>query len=316
MESKTRLFKNLRIAGTQYLRQYQFDCGNDVPVYEAYNIHGLNQIIGHAKFNNRSYGDVLYRGECKLHPTMIPSLFRNRKRAGKAISELNKVINKITQDDKFQNELKLDSVNTIRFVDNKQKKNDNIYKIEGMLQHYGVPTRFLDVVDNHWVSLWMGLNKCECHKTISEYYHYNQRSISLIDYCDNPDSDQLYQYIILFALPHAMNNQNNGIWTSNDFVQVDLRQALPSVFLRPHAQHGLVIRKLTKDDTTSSYDMASEVIGIICVRIDRSASWIGNGELLTQENLFPSPGSDVGYDILLSRTDFFDETRFNIARYI
>ena len=61
--------------------------------------------------------------------------------------------------------------------------------------------------------------------------------------------------------------------------------------------------------------MATNVVGIIKIRIDRAKQWLGNGELLSQENLFPPPAFDNGYDVLLSRTDLFDNN-FTIARYI
>ena len=57
------------------------------------------------------------------------------------------------------------------------------------------------------------------------------------------------------------------------------------------------------------------MIGILKIRIDRTDEWLGNGQLLTQDNLFPSPGYDYGYDLLLSRNDIFMKTEFEIARY-
>ena len=96
---------------------------------------------------------------------------------------------------------------------------------------------------------------------------------------------------------------------------VDLRQALPSVFLRPHAQHGLIVRKkVAPPCTLESYDMAPNVVGIIKIRIDRE--WIGTWELLTQDNLFPSPAFDYGYDLLLKRNDLFEEEEFQIAKFV
>lgn len=61
--------------------------------------------------------------------------------------------------------------------------------------------------------------------------------------------------------------------------------------------------------------MSSQVIGILRVRVDRVKKWLGDGELLSQANLFPPPTSDYGYDILLSRDDLFSENN-KIAKYV
>jgi hypothetical protein len=65
-----------------------------------------------------------------------------------------------------------------------------------------------------------------------------------------------------------------------------------------------------------AYDMAPAVIGIIKIRIDKVREWMGNGELLTQNNLFPPPAYGYGYDMLLTRSDLFEGSDFSIARYV
>ena len=95
-----------------------------------------------------------------------------------------------------------------------------------------------------------------------------------------------------------------------------MRKSLPSVFLRPHAQHGIVVRrKLANETQAADYDMSSQVIGILRMRVDRVKSWLGDGDLLSQANLFPPPTADYGYDILLSRNDLFSDKNM-IAKYL
>ena len=121
---------------------------------------------------------------------------------------------------------------------------------------------------------------------------------------------------MLLAIPYTEKQVEKGIAVNKNFVTVDLRQALPSTFLRPHAQHGLVVKKrIGKPTNIEDYDMATEVIAIIRVRIDRAASWIGEGFLLSQDNLFPPPAYDFGYDILLSRKDLFEKNNASIIHY-
>ena len=95
-------------------------------------------------------------------------------------------------------------------------------KIEGMLQHYGVPTRFIDVVDNHWIALWMGLNKTEKPKQYNQYYHYTERSIPLVELAKgDPVSDELlFQYVLLIAVPFSNSRTFTGIQSSADYIEV------------------------------------------------------------------------------------------------
>lgn len=312
LKSPKRLSDRLSINGTKFIENYHFSCGNVVPIYEVDTVHAFNQLIGHAKFNNQAYGNVFYRGECKLHDSLKPSLFRNSKNVDKPTERLSQLIQRIIDDSHLKRELKVEG----------QSFDVAKHKIEGLLQHYGIPTRFVDVVDNHWIALWMGLNRAEKVKQLSQYYHYTERAIPLVELAkDASISDRdLFQYVLLIAVPFSERRGLNGIQTSSDYIEVDLRQALPSIFLRPHAQHGFVLRRKVHNDDfckgTDAYDMAPSVIGIIKIRIDRVHEWIGTGELLTQNNLFPPPAYDYGYDLLLMRSDLFSETEFSIARYV
>ena len=93
---------------------------------------------------------------------------------------------------------------------------------------------------------------------------------------------------------------------------------MPSIFLRPHAQHGWVIRKKTHNG--AGYDISEAVIGILKIRIDNAERWVGTGELLTQNNLFPPMAYDCGYDLLLKRNDLFESfiqyDGMQIIRYV
>ena len=304
------LKKNYRTPGTHFVDEFTFNCGNKVPIFEIDNYHGLNQLLGHAKFNNRNYGNVYYRGECHLHKTLIPSLYRKIKNISKAAKKLNDLVKLIEADPLLNNEFKLK--NTIDSI-----KEDKA-KVEGALQHYGIPTGFVDIVDNHWIALWMGLYKNIRIKKIEEYNYYEKREIPLVDMANGRPciEDELYQYIILIAIPFSEMDNHNGVGISDDIIEVDLRKALSSIFLRPHAQHGLVVKKVNHLGTLEGFDMATEVIGILRIRIDKVALWLGSGDLLSQNNLFPAPAFDTGYDILLSRNDIFNQTDFQIVRYI
>ena len=301
------LKNNLSISGTKFYKMHTFSCGKSVPIYDVLSMYGLNQIIGHAKFNNKEYGEVLYRGENELHPGLIPSLFRECRDA-QLWSIVSNLVDKIFDEKKIRVAMNAGT--------NKKRARN---KIEGMLQHYGIKTRYIDLVDNHWVALWMGQYRCISNKRIEPYYHFEQRVVPLIEMANGKIDDEeiLYQYILLIALPKPGNPPIDGIEDTTDFLKVDLRQALPSVFLRPHSQHGIVVRKkLQSGSTSADYDMATEVIGILRMRIDRVAHWLGNGILLSQDNLFPSPMNDYGYDLLLQLPNSFFPDGFSVVKYV
>lgn len=297
---------NLRIHDTNYVRNHQFGCGHEVPIYDVYSCFALNQILGHVKFNNRHYGNVYYRGECELYPTLKPSLMRRGNNPHKLSKQLTAIINRIDKDDKLQKTLNLST-------------NNSKHIIEGMLQHYGVPTRNIDLVDNHWIALWMGLFQSSQHKAVEEYHYYFQRQIPYLNLATNEsiEDKDLYQYVLLVALPYAECSLHDGVRHGKDFVEIDLRQALPSIFVRPHAQHGVVVKRKPEVCTScDDYDLASQVCAIFRIRIDRSAEWLGKGQMLTPQNMFPPPLYDGGYDRLLKRTDIFRERGYSIKKYV
>lgn len=260
-------------------------------------MHGLNQILGHVKFNNREFGDVLYRGQAALYDSLTPSLFRAWNGCAGTLSRVDtlaQIITRMMESEKIKGDLKLG-----------YHKKANRYKVEGLLQHYGVPTKCIDLVDNHWVALWMGLYECQKQVKVDTYYHYQKREIPLIEILNKEKSleESIYQYILLLALPSGK-YATDGLTASSDFITVDLRKAVSSIFLRPHAQHAIVAeRKVASPSSIADYDMAPAVVGILRFRIDIVDKWLGNGMLVTQENLFPPPSMDKGYDQLLRCQD-------------
>ena len=154
----------------------------------------------------------------------------------------------------------------------------------------------------------------------------SERKIPFIDklngnavYADKKKwEDAIYQYVLLIATPVAAELSTDGINRTKEFIEIDLRKALPSTYLRPHAQHGLVIKKnISKENPQKEdFDISTNVVCIVKIRIDRAKTWIGNGELLTQDNLIPPPGYDPGYDLLLSKYDIFRGSSLKITKYM
>ncbi len=285
--------KDIHISGARYVTMHEYNSGHKVPIYLIDNYYALNKVLGYAKYINGDYGTILYRGECSLHNTMLPSIHRgikSRRAYHNANFKLNDLERRILDDRKFAKVLVADNQPYHKLI------------VEGLLQHYGIKTHFVDVVDNHWIALWFGLYKAVEIKSVKSYICYTKRTVDKVE-CENDN----YQYLILIASNNNINNLFKLNKIKNETVTIDLRANLPSTFLRPHAQHGLVIRKL-KNDKINGYDMSKYIVGIIKIPIICVEKWLGNGTLLTVDNLFPSPAYDLGYDLLLARNDLFKDS--------
>lgn len=130
---------------------HTFSEGYSVPIFDVFSFNGLNQVIGYAKYINPDK-KILYRGECRLHDSMRPSINHNissQRARDKANSRINKMITDALSDDIFSKYIRLSKTN-----------NQDRFILESVLQHYGISTHCIDVVDNHWVALWFGQNKC------------------------------------------------------------------------------------------------------------------------------------------------------------
>lgn len=318
--------------GCKFKQMYKFThYDKEVPLYEVTTMSAFNQLIGYAKYLNVEYGNVFYRGvnDITSYHNVLPSIMR--KRNNSAVNDMNSLLKKVCEDTAFIQSLKLKGLdhkvnrNELYFRLNEAERR-NRYRVEALVQHYVGYTRFLDVVDNHWVALWMGLHNFVMHGSRKKFCRCEKRTISsvrLLEALNTGNKDEierlskdLYEFVLLIAMPYGSNNPTMGISENDDFVTVDLRQALPSIYLRPHAQHALVVRKRDKSGNNSAkyYDMASQVVAILQIRIDFASQWLGNGTLVTAENLFPSPSIDNGYNNLLKRTDIFTYP-FEILKY-
>lgn len=312
--------------GCKFIMDFTFRCGHSVPLYDISTTGALNQLIGHAKVANSQYGNVYYRGVDGLYDNVMPSLMRNRTSG--SCDDLHVVLNAVCGDAYFHKSLKLRDTMIPQapqdYEYNKRITRYNKYCVEALLQHYAGSTRFLDVVDNHWVAIWMGAHRFWLHGKGGKFCQIQERKLNIGSLYEEILSTKkadlqkkIYEYIILVAMPYPETPPEHGIIETENLVEVDLRKVFPSFYLRPHAQHALVVRRRDKQNINqiaSYYDMASQVVAILRVRIDRAYEWLGRGALLTEDNLFPSPSIDQGYNNLLMHTDIFTYP-FEILKY-
>lgn len=172
---------------------------------------------------------------------------------------------------------------------------------------------YLDFVDNHWIALWFGLYVASSIDDGDTFVRYTKRSIDIAG-CSVGNHlascEENYQYLILLAVDkETVKPVIKSIRYGERTVLINLRNALPSLFLRPHSQHGYVVKKRTQ---SGDFDLSTEVVGILRMRIDYVSEWLGNGLLTTVNSIFPEPAADYAYRVLLKHKDFFCGTKIKI----
>ncbi len=310
------------VAGTQYIGTWK---NTNIPIYDVLSYDGLNSIIGYAKHLNNDEM-VLYRGQCELYDSLLPSIRRNPSQADDERTSLDEVIEKLYKDV---------ALNKSMAWNDEVKGWEVLMKTtyEAALQHYGVKTDCLDFVDNHWTALWFALNRYD--RDTGKYVKRKGTADTNINMM-YVDEDPMYWYdlsknkkpetkqqgmnykkkiqtveaekkeynarnkkkqaYLLLYLAETSVPEVRGLYLGKDRYTVDLRKALPGVFLRPVAQHGWVVKAKKSD-----YDHTKHLLCILRLTVDLVDDFLGNGALLQEDNFFPSPETDLGYRLFLTR---------------
>lgn len=235
--------------------------------------HSLTQAAGYLKFALSKDGPVYFRGQPQKYPTMMASVHRGTS----ALGTLRKRVNEL-------GELRNKARYAGAFITATPE-----YAHDALLQHYGIRTNWLDVVDNLWVALWFACHNARAYGRRGEYLHFERRQAA---------SDE-FAFIALIQCGATSSVANSpGLYRSGAFDVIDLRTAAPSLYLRPHAQHGLLIKRRTLDTATDG-DLMPQVVGWIAIPVSTAQSWLGRGDLLSVHSLFPPPHYDVGLRRLL-----------------
>jgi hypothetical protein len=239
--------------------------------------HTLIQAAGYLKYiyaRDQSQG-VYFRGQGELYGTLSPSLYRGIKLQGAR--------------DKREADLKL--------VPDRVRKSAGIfsgfgeYAHEPLLQHYGISTTWVDLVDNVWIALWFACNRAIISGTLKDHMHFEERTRS--------SSDQFVYVLFVAADIGRRNRTKPGFFFGPNTELVDLRMAVPSVFLRPHSQHALLFRRAASGLTGRATDYRGQICGVIGVELSMALEWLGHGKMVNAHSLFPPPCYDHGFEILL-----------------
>ena len=287
-------FKKMSTVSTE--EEYVLTQSGCIPVYTIKSFHTLTQFIGYGKYLNRSIGNVYLRGQNSLYDGRLsPSLLRSElvigenpltKTPDEAMQRSNakfKDINCAKRILHYKHNIKISAQKTKHF------QNWEPDKLEPLLQHYGIKTHWIDVVDNTWIALWFATHQSK--SIIAD----NREYIHLFENTESP-----YAFLLLIGSDALKEDPiHPGLYTGPTTVQVDLRKAVPSYFLRPHAQHAIMLRKNSQDHNTFR-DYTDQIIGIAKIAVSDVLQWIGQTGLLSVQSLFPPPYYDTGYTNLLN----------------
>jgi hypothetical protein len=240
--------------------------------------HALIKAAGYLKYvhGGEDSEGVYFRGQGKIYGSLSPALYRNittQKARDKREYELKQVLAEVRKSAGIFS----------TFGD---------YAHEALIQHYGISTTWIDLVDNVWVALWFACNHAIVSGKYKEHLHFEERIAA--------GSDR-YAFILFVAADIEQRNRKMpGYYFGPKTELVDLRVAAPSIFLRPHAQHGLLFRQKASATTGRPKDYRNQIRGVIGVELARAIEWLGAGRMVAVHSLFPPPLYDEGYDILLN----------------
>lgn len=276
-----------------------------IPVYEIADPNALTQVMGWLKFRERA-GVVAFRGQTALHDDMLASGFRDQsgRRAIKAPGRSNFAHEVTSYVDSLmgggcncpQAPLSFGSAHLCleRVPHRVTEKYPLVARtfratVEPLLQHYGMRTRWLDLVDNVWVALWFA---CHTQEGKKRHAFHLRRSVAR-------EGDDAVAYVaVLRTGPLAAAPGLPGYWVGAKTRLVDLRQAVPSQYLRPHAQHGLLVApaKLSDHDSGS---LLPQIVAYLEIRLFDALDWLGTSSMTSPHVLFPPAARDDGYRRLL-----------------
>ena len=271
---KNGILKSPELKSTARTLSQQVSCSSKVPLVEVDDYLSLVQLCGFFKYNIGT--GILYRGQVNLYPTLQPTLFRKNSQKEKE-KELDEMIDLLRCFGVID-----PSVKVVKAAKNNKQKD---LSTEPMLQHYGIDTRWLDVVDSIPHALFFAINK------------YSKSELKKNRSTFVPSVNEYgYLYLINTGEKRKRVDSNvNGIWkTEKGLTICDLRTAKPSLVLRPHSQHGLLIKGRPKEQ-----DLWDRLELIIRFKCEKAKRWIG-GDAFSREIFIPSTSKDLAYRNLMS----------------
>lgn len=285
-----------RIGEKADVRAVETTAGTKIDVLRIESVPRLVQAVGYLKYRNNR-GNSYLRGQQSLYDgTVQPTLLRGTRTAHDLTAQINEFIATTSgwhcahQDHHVAvcPEVLAQGPRSARRLFTAGVPR---YAAEPLLQHYGIRTRWLDLVDNLWVALWFA-----CHTFVrsKEHIHVVRRNVA--------DGGGDSVYVITVTVPGTAAERRPGFYRYEDGVTViDLRKAIPSFYVRPHAQHGLLIKPLK--------DSGEMELAALQIPLPWALEWLGSSVLLSPFGLYPPASVDVGYHNFLDAVKEIDVPR-------
>ena len=273
---------NLNVLNNKWLDTFSHEHAkvvddNGSKAVEVYSIHAFTQAIGYIKYKLKDEFNVMYRGQRKNYGTLKPTLYREANSV-KVVSDRNQRINDFLRDSK----------DAKMYINGTPE-----YGYEPLLQHYGLNTRWIDLVDNHWIALWFGAQRF--------FSTRDGRAIHCETRNSRNDQESGYVYVVLVATHKFwMNAKTPGLYMDEDSKLIDLRTCTPSLYLRPHSQHAFLMARNSYHDENDT-NLNNRIAGLIRIDVGLAKEWLGSGGLISSHSLFPPPFYDQGYSLFLEK---------------
>lgn len=273
-------FENINIMGSTWAEH------DGIKILDVEESHALIMAAGYLKHNTLE--GIYFRGQSSYYDELRPALYRYIDADGTKYSREKRLNKKI-------DEYRVACPAFSKFGD---------YAAEPLLQHYGLQTTWMDLVDNIWVALWFACHEARSTKD-GHFLHFQKRI---------PSESNKYAYVYLIGADLERRRKDKpGYWNGENTELVDLRIAAPSYFLRPHAQHGLLFRCKGRGGSGRPLNYAKQIRGIVRIPLEKAFDWLGNGHTVGVHSLFPPAYYDNGYKILLQCGVSFDSKDKNIG---
>lgn len=275
--------------------------GIQVEVIHCSTMEALIQEAGRFKFCND--GPVYFRGQRKLYEPGVPSasIYRDSSTCNTTIKELDRLLFHLAGADASS---WYEFAYGANFIDhnlvpkNKPLHDIPLHSLEGLLQHYGVKTRWLDITDSVPHALFFALAQYETVKmkttdTASNYdpktkgsccSRIMQNELVFLDPSPN-EEDVCYIMAISVGKPCKQQSGHKGLRSCKNGLVLDVRESIPSHYLRPHMQHGLLYMPYAEQPDYGKGEHSN--IRIFEISSNAARQWLGNGMMFAPESIYP-----------------------------
>ncbi len=237
--------------------------------------HALVRFAGYLKKNiwTNAKSKVFFRGQTKDNGTMIPSLFRGSicsshlKIRESAYNELIFRLPKTFTAERFQKDSAC-----------------------ALLQHYGIRTPLLDLVDNLYIAIWFAAKERVANPG------------KPIEYIDSKKE---------FGWVHFIRTK---LRDGSELKCFDLREEQSSLSLRLHVQHGISATRSEGTNWSLDNRCLNDFV-VASVRFPINQKWKLKGPLFDTEYMFPSIYYDDTYKRLKANESFKNLIRAITEKY-